>query len=468
VDCLRLIAEPPRYRAWCLGGQAGEAGVIVDDLASLYAGLMGRFTICEPGATVVVRNGIMVDGLGSPPRPNTTVVIKDGVIAEILSGGDAPSDRWPEAKVVDAAGATIMPGLVDAHFHCTGRPPQAVRQDLEPNDDIRPLRAARDLLILLHNGITAVKSMGHGRPGVVVALQKAMAEGFMVGPTIRQCGWAFSQTGGNGNLSAWPLSLVEQRWPRSAFADGIDGIRVAVRRNFGEGADFIKLYATQGLNTSPPSRMNIPNYTVAELKVFVEEANRQRTLASAHATGTEGCMNAVVAGMHTIEHGPDGVDGDTDRLLDAMLEHKTLFVPTLAFASKVQHRPTFTPEAKKFAAERYEGKKEFVRAAVTRGIPIAAGTDYSTRPLAGRNAEELVALHADAGLSALEAIKAGTSMAARAMGVADLLGSVSVGLAGDLIIVDGSPATDPKALLDSKNIRHIFKARQTWEAPDPL
>lgn len=440
----------------------------MNDLASLYGALNGRFTICEPQATVLVRNGLLIDGLGNPPRAGMSVAIRDGRIVAIVPDGQIQPGDWPDAKVIDAAGRTIMPGIVDAHFHCTGRPKDAARRELEPNEDIRGLRAARDLLILLNNGITAVKSMGHGRPDVVEALKMGMAEGFMVGPTIRHSGWAFSQTGGNGNNSDWPLSLVEQRLPRSAFADGVDGIRVAVRRNFGSGADFIKLYATQGLNTSPPARMNIPNYHLEELKVFVEEAHRQRTLASAHATGTEGCLNAVEAGMHTIEHGPDGVDDDTDRLLDLMMEKGTLFVPTLAFASKVQHRPHFTPQAKAFAAARYAGKTEFVRAAVARGIPIAAGTDYSTAPLAGRNVEELVALHADAGLSPLEAIKAGTSMAARAMGVADLLGSIQLGLAGDILLVNGSPADDPRVLLETSNIQHILKARHTWEAPPPL
>ncbi len=440
----------------------------MDDFASLYAALSGRLFVCEPGASVLVRNGLLIDGLGNPVRPGTSVVVKDGRIAQVTPDEHLRPEEWADATTIDAAGGTIMPGLVDAHFHCTGRPPEVARRELEPNEDIRALRAARDLLILLNNGITAVKSMGHGRPDVVVALKKAMAEGFLVGPTIRHSGWAFSQTGGHGNNPAWPLALVEERLPRSAFADGVDGIRVAVRRNFGEGADFIKLYATQGLNTSPPSRMNIPNYTVEELHVFAEEARRHRTLASAHATGTEGCLNAVLAGIHTIEHGPDGVDENTDQLLDAMLEQGTLFVPTLAFASKVQHRPNFSPEAKKFAAARYDGKRQFVRAAIARGIPVAAGTDYSTRPLAGKNAEELVALHADAGLTPLEAIKAGTSMSAKAMGVSDLLGSVTVGLAADLIVVAGSPADDPKVLLDQNNIKHVLKSRQTWEAPDPL
>ncbi len=463
---MRPTQEPKGGAASSRARVGVEVGVI-DDLLALHESLRLRLTICEPDEVLIVNGARLIDGLGSEPRDGMSLLAKGGVIERVGPDSSLSVDAEPGATVLDGRGLTLMPGMIDAHFHFTGRPKDPAKRELEANDDIRVLRAARDGLILLNAGFTAVKSMGHGRPAVVDALKQAMGEGFLVGPTIRHCGWAFSQSGGHGINPGWPLGLVEQRLPRSAFADGIDGCRVAVRRNFGEGADFVKLYATQGLNTSPQDRMNIPNYTFEELKVMADEAHRHRTLASAHATGTEGAINAVRAGIDTIEHGPDCLDEDGEELLDLMVEKGTLFVPTLAFASKVQHRPTFTPEMKERAARRYQGKLDFVRAAMAKGVRMAAGTDYSTLPLAGRNAEEIKALH-EAGLSTVEAIAAGTSRAAEAMGLGHLLGAVRPGLATDLLLVDGDPSADIDVLCDPERIVRIVKARHTWRAPAPL
>lgn len=439
----------------------------IDDLVSLHDALRGRLTVCGADARLVVHGARLIDGMGAEPQDAMSLVARGGVIERVVPDAEVTAADREGATEIDGAGLTLMPGMVDAHFHFTGRPRDPNKRELEANDDVRVLRAARDGLILLRAGFTAAKSMGHGRPAVVTALKQAMGEGFLVGPTIRHCGWAFSQSGGHGINPDWPLDLVEQRLPRSAFADGIDGCRVAVRRNFGEGADFVKLYATQGLNTSPESRMNIPNYTVDEMRVMADEAHRHRTLASAHATGSEGALNAVRAGIDTIEHGPDGLDEHSEELLDLMRERDTLFVPTVAFASKVQHRPTFTPEMKERAARRFAGKLEFVKAAIAKGVRIAAGTDYSTLPLAGRNAEEVCALH-EAGLSTMEAISAGTYRAAQAMGLGGVLGALRPGFASDLLLVDGDPSADVTVLCAPERIVHIVKARHTWRAPAPL
>lgn len=439
----------------------------IDDLLSLHSALSRRLTVCEPDTVLVVHGVRLIDGLGNEPLDDMALLARGGIIEKIVPNAKMSATDRVGATELDGRGLSLMPGMVDAHFHVTGRPKDPNKRELEANDEVRVLRAARDALILLHAGFTAVKSMGHGRPSVVVALKQAMGEGFVIGPTIRHCGWAFSQSGGHGINPGWPLDLVEQRLPRSAFADGIDGCRVAVRRNFGEGADFVKLYATQGLNTSPENRMNIPNYTIEEMRVMADEAHRHRTFASAHATGTVGTRNAVLAGIDTIEHGPDGIDEGGEELLDLMKERGTVFVPTLAFASQVQHRPTFTAEMKERAARRYEGKQAFVRAAIAKGITIAAGTDYSTQPLVGRNADEMRALRG-AGLSPLAAIAAGTSVAARAMGMADQLGSLQPGLAADLLLVDGDPSADIDVLGQPERIVQVVKSRHTLAAPAPL
>lgn len=428
-----------------------------EDMLSLGEEVARVLRVVEADDRIVIRDGTLVDGSGGDPVPHTDVLLEGGRVAAVGRGISAP-----DAEVVDAAGRTVMPGLVDAHFHFTGHPPHAPeRRYLEPNEDVRALRAARDALRLLRAGYTAAKSMGHGRPTTVDALKRALSEGVIVGPTVRDCGWALSPTGGHGLLDGWPPELAMARRPRSGFCDGVEGCARAVRANVGDGADFIKIFATQGRITSPDEGMHLPNFSIAEIQAICDEAHRLRRMVSAHATGIEGSLNAVRGGVDTLEHGPCEPSGDDEELLGLMAERGTIFVPTLAVFATAAARDTWDEHIRERARRWYEWKRRFVQAARERGIPVAAGTDFSVPPLAGANAQEIRRL-VEAGLTPLEAIRAATEVAARAAGLGGKAGRVAPGYWSDVLVVEGDPAEDIRALEDPENIRMIFKSRLGW------
>ncbi|WP_170927078.1 amidohydrolase family protein [Agreia sp. VKM Ac-1783] len=346
----------------------------------------------------------------------------------------------PVDIVIDAAAGTIMPGLINSHVHLANDGAADLGAQVRSDSTATAAyRAAANALITLNAGITTVKDCG-AADNVVIDLGRAIDTGIVPGPRVVAAGRVITMTGGHCYFMG-----VE--------ADGVDAVRTAVRGQLKEGASFIKAMATGGVLTSEVK----PTQTALlreELAVIVQEAHNAGRRVSTHAIGREGIENAILAGVDTIEHGFH-LDA---ALFDLALDRGTYLVPTLAAIGNIVAEgangtiPSWIVD--KARAEEDRSISMF-RAAVEAGVNIAAGTDAGTpfNPHDGL-VDEIIAM-VRIGLTPARALLSATRDGAVNAGLHATTGTLEVGKAADLIIVDGDPLEDITAL---RAIRFVAKA----------
>ena len=370
------------------------------------------------------------------------VLIEDGHIAAI----DVPASFEGFAgTVLDAAGddLTLMPGMIDCHVHLTlGAEADPGTAQGKLSDAALALKALERAQKTLKAGIVAIRDCG-GHNYVDIDVRDALNAGTFQGADMRACGRMICMTGGHGNRSG-------------IIADGCDEVIRAVRANIHKRADVIKLMATGGVMT-PGVNPEDAHYTEAELAAGVAEAERFHRTTASHAQGAEGILNAVRAGVTSIEHGIFM----NDECLREMLERDTFLVPTLsAVANILKNRdngiPAFIIEKSERVYERHIGAFTMFYQA---GGRIAMGTDAGT-PFNqhGENPQEL-ALMVEAGMRPLDALTAATSTAADLLRLEDH-GRIEAGAIADLLIVEGNPAEDIAAAADPANHRLLLRRGQ--------
>ena len=406
------------------------------------------------GASVLaITKGTVLDGRGG--RSLDTTVLIDGM--RIKSVGPSATVQMPEgATVIEARGLTVMPGLIDAHIHFMGSElHDAQRSYWIPSAELKFVRAAHELYETLSAGITSARCLGHGPAEHTYALRQAVEEGLIRGPRIFTSGWALSQTRGHGDVEGMPYEWVEHDRPRSTFCDGPDECRIAVRRNFGEGADLIKIFTSE-------NRTGSPNFTRAEIAAIVDEAHRRGKKVAAHAKTHDGVLAALDAGVDTIEHGPPA---GLDDLAERIAHHGATLVPTLAAVHRVATEGAdwgLSPAAIDRGQRELDGRLEFVCCALRAGARVATGSDTAARAGFGTLSVRELELLKGAGMSAMDAIVAATGHAADALGIGAEVGTVATGQLADLLIVDGDPSQDIAVLQDRRRIKRII------QAADPL
>ena len=375
----------------------------------------------------VLRGATLIDGTGAPPVRDRAVVVDDRRIAAIAA--DRPSR---DEAVLDLGGLTLLPGLINCHVHlCLSGEADPARTLADETYAATVVSAVVRARRTVEAGVTTVRDLG-GREYAEIAVRDGVRAGAIAGPRILCAGRAVCMTGGHG----WRL-LGRQ-------ADGADDLRRAVREQLRAGADVIKLVATGGVMT-PGVDPRAAQLTLEELRAGVDEAHRARRRAAAHAMADEGIAWCLDAGIDTIEHGVFL----TEALAARMARQGTALVATLVAPHAIVEGgldagiPAFAVTKSVALRERH---LESFRLALRAGVVIAAGTDAGT-PLNphGTIVPEL-ALMVAAGMEPLQALRAATSDAARALGLEAETGSVAPGLVADLIAVEGDPATDVKAL----------------------
>lgn len=342
---------------------------------------------------------------------------------------------------VDIGGQTLLPGLIDCHAHLT------LSGDLDGFKGSiahfsRPgltLRALENAQACLRGGVTALRDCG-GVDHVEIAVRDACNTGRLLGPTIRVAGRCICMTGGTN-------SVVGRE------ADGVEQIAAAVLEQVQAGADCIKLMATGGV-LSPGTDVDDAQYTQAELEAGVAAARGHERPVASHAIGAVGILNAARAGVDSIEHGVFL----TDDSIREMLARGTVLVPTLAAITLiVAHLDEgFSTEVVDKARRVMASARQSVKTFFEAGGLIAMGADTGTpfNPH-GHNARELQYL-VEAGLPAIEALRAGTATAA------DLLrlrtrGRLKPGFMADLLLVDGDPTQDIAHVADRTQHRAVYK-----------
>ena len=391
--------------------------------------------------------GRLFDGTGGEVRESSGVLVQDGRIAAVGRAADGVPDG---ASVVELAGRTLLPGLIDAHSHVTvERPtPAPGAEALRSGTDAHFLAA--DLREMLRRGVTTVRDVG-SYGDLAIEARQAIRYGAFRGPRILTCGRIISATA--------PGGIFFEGMYREA--DGPDDVRRAVREQLRRGADFIKVMTT-GARSVEIEDPDPAQLTRAEIATVVEEAHRQGYRVAAHAEGIDGTEIAIQEGIDTIEHGmylnqrPD--------LLEQMAASGQYLVPTLSCfygVAGLEHAvgvgpdadtaagipgrpaaPTWSPLLVELALHNLEQADLTLKAARAAGVRIAAGHDW--HPL-WNTAVEIRRMVAH-GLTVTEALVAATAGAAAALGLDDHLGSVVAGKLADLLVIDGDPLEHPELL----------------------
>jgi imidazolonepropionase-like amidohydrolase len=345
--------------------------------------------------------------------------------------------------VIDVAGRTLMPALVDAHVHLSSYEmlPSPLRGEEPRSPALRYFELAHSARDLIEMGILTVRDVG-SMEDHALHLRQAIGLGLCPGPRILTCARIVSATS--------PGCRIFSTMYRPA--DGCDEVRKAVREQLMMGADFIKIMATgaRSVVLEDPERAQL---TREEVRTVVDEAHRMGTRVAAHAEGLDGARVAIEEGVDTIEHGLSLYR--EPRLLERMASHGQTLVPTLSTFHDVSedHAEKYPCALVDQAKRQREEAYRTLLAARAAGIRIAMGFD--SYPL-GRNARELVRM-IDGGLTDMEGLMAATSGAAAALGFDDL-GRIQPGAVADLLVIDGDPTGDPSVLLDHDRIDLVLQA----------
>ena len=373
----------------------------------------------------------LFDGTGRRVREDGVVVVEGERMVGVVPGGEAPAD----AEIEDLGDVTVLPGLIDAHVHMIwdgSQPqPEAIRQ--RESAVKAAIRAARHAADTLASGTTTVRDTGCPG-GVAFALRDAIDEGIVPGPRMLTSGATIVMTGGHCHGLG-----VEVDSPFEA--------RRAARQQLKEGADLVKILATGGVYGLRHDEPWSPQLTVEEMRAAADEAKKAGRVAAIHAEGGQGIANAIEAGADTIEH----CNQLTPELAATMAARGIFMVPTLAWffgVAESEPSPEFPEDYIRKGRLMAESSARSIALARQAGVKIAAGTDTGAPLVPHNSVRRELELLVRLGLTPTEAITTATRVAAEALRLDKLVGTLESGKYADLIAVGGDPTRDIRALYD--------------------
>ena len=418
------------------------------------AALMLAAAPAQAADWLILSNLTLIDGTGAPARGVEKIAIRDGVIIAIDGeGGEATPAAGDIVVSVDLGGAFVMPGLVDTHVH-VGRFPRA-RAEAE-----RILQAA------VRGGVTSVRDLG-GDARALAEATRAMTNGELIGATVAHSAMfggesLFAQ---DGRLASHAIGFAPGTAPWSKAVTANSDLRLAVAEAKGAGATIAKLYGN--LDARLAGRL-------------IAEAERQGLKTAAHATVFPAGPSALVAaGIDSLSHAPyliwaatRSIPADYQArtkgpwtkippghpkllaLYDSMAARGVFLDATLfVYRDMAKYSPAVVAD---WTGPAFSWAMRAVRIAHGRGVRITAGTDwFEPRSQAELpHTHEELALLVDAGLSPMEAIVAGTKNGAEAMGAGATRGTLTVGKAADLLVLDANPLAD---IRNTTKLRFVVK-----------
>ena len=378
--------------------------------------------------------------------------------AEILVEGDrivevGSTVKHPDgAEVIDLGDRTLLPGLIDAHIHLFLHPGaedlQTVQESVPERTITATLAAREDLMA----GFTAERDMGtEGAGSADTAVRNAINEGRIPGPRLRISGNAINILGGHEDAIGY--NPEQHILPNATYANSADELVTAMRQQFKEGADFIKIYET-GADSIKDGKLSTPyQYSEQQLEAAVKEAARLGRHVAVHATGEPGTLYAAEAGVASIDHG-DQLSDETMRL---MKQKRIFAVPTFTiFEYFAEHAATLAQGAREHQI--LDLKIQEFKKQIAAGIPFAVGSDVGPFPH-GTQAREFV-LMVKYGMSPLAVLQADLINGAKLLGWEGQIGSLEPGYYADIVAVPGDPLQDISVL---SNVGFVIKGGTVYK-----
>src|SRR5215472_953546 len=398
-----------------------------------------------------IRAGRLFDATDDKMRDNMVIVVQDD---RIQSVGPGASVSIPSgATVIDLSRATVLPGLIDCHTHLAFRADRYNEiyffKDTQFSHAFAAVVHARKTL---EAGFTTVRDVG-SHPFLAVDLRNSINEGLVLGPRVVASGPGISITGGHGDLNNFSPQTRVSMFPEARdfrIADGVDQVRHVVRAQVKYGVDVIKILATGGVLSKGDSP-GAPQFTLEELKAAAEEAHMAGRKIAAHAHGTQGIKNAILAGIDSIEHA-SLIDDEGIRLAK---EHGVYLVMDIYNDDYILGKAIeFGLPKENVDKEKKVGRqqRENFERAVKSGAKMAFGTDAGVYPH-GDNAKQFFYM-VKYGMTPAQAIRAATSSAADLIGRAKDVGTLEPGKFADIIAVTADPLQDVRAL---ENVAFVMK-----------
>jgi len=403
---------------------------------------------------LILSNGLLVDGTGAPPLPHATVVIRDGRIVYAGLSSQAPPPS-PQARTLDAGGGTIMPGLVESHFHATYFDVAELADlDIKYPVEYITLLASVNAKLALECGYTAARS-GGCLHNVDVWLKKAIDEDLLPGPRLSSSG---REICGAGGLMDWNPEFRKIGMEGLVFiVNGPEDGRRAVRKLVKDGVEWVKTYPTGDAAAPDANDHHTLCMTFEEMHAVVQEAHNHKMKVTGHCRATEGIKNALRAGYDTIEHGTF-MDQEA---LDLLLERNTPVVPGLYFeqASVIRGKEFNLPQKVIDGhQETLEGGAKSYQMILKAGGRLGMGGDFGFgwNPH-GTYARELTFFVDYVGFKPLQVIQCATQTGAEIMGCEQDFGTVEPGKLADLLVVDGNVVEDIKLLEDRSRFLGVLQ-----------
>jgi len=438
--------------------------IIALSASALIAGLT---TAQSPSSSTLIKANRLLDPRSGNVLSPAAVLIADGKIKEVGPPTQVQAHAPNDARTIDLGSATLLPGLIDGHTHLllnVVRPPQAESERHE-NGNFAPglllaivesptkraLMGARLAREDLESGITTARNLGHSGIDGDTELRDAIKAGHVSGPRILASGRKIITRGDYvQNLNpALADNILEQEF---LLIDGTDRAREAVRRNEFQNVDVIKVAADE-------------NLTVPELAAAIDEAHRKHLKVAVHAVDKTSIQTAIDAGADSIEHGNEATDAQVKQMRDKHIFFDLTPTNYEGFLRKGAEKMVLFSAGSQaaFASSVTHDKQQYdllVQRVLKSGVKFSAGSDmcwfYPGKTRGEASTAVFVNLH-QAGMPALDVIRAITTNAAEMLGWQDRIGAVEPGKFADLIAVAGDPVADISEL---ERVRFVMKDGQ--------